>query len=573
MRLVVIGEPGSQALAGSRSCRLIVSILRVIPPGTNLTGQPVSMRESQHIRMTMVAGIASLLVSAAARSQTIQLSALPDLMEGGVPVLLSAEHLQAVRRSRRIIDYPGFVVPYYVGTPTEWIEYQFSLIDQPGVQVESILWCLDEGNVAYHPSKVLPVHHEESMDPWYDAGVDAYQVMVDETHRRGLEALFAYRINGFDRGVDDVPFAQPVKEAHPEWLIPGGWIPTGMWNFAEPGVHEYKTAILREVVEKYDFDGVCLDFARHPPNLPVGHQWEYREGMTQFMRRVRGMLQEVAHTRGRPLLLSARVPATVPGCHYDGLDVETWIRENLIDLIMPGVRAIDVDLEHFRRLTQGTHVRLYPSIDDAHAPDGYQGPYIEFFRGLCASWYRRGADGIVAWNVWDVTPEAAAAAGLGPVHAADNQLFLEVGDPEALRLKDKCFVIPRRYGAGWEDRWDSYQNMNHQAPLPAPLAGGQTATWLELYVADDVAADAAQVESIELRILLSGMTGADSVEAKLNGILLPAPTRGDEWQVFHPRPQQFAVGENLITLRLSDPDRVATIEKVEVHVAYRSPQR
>ena len=161
-------------------------------------------------------------------------SPIPD----DAPVSLSPQHLRAVRRSRRIIDYPGFVVPYAVGTPEAWVAYQFSLLDQPDVQVESILWCLDEGNVAYHPSKVLPRHLDESMQPWYDAGVDAYQLMVEETHKRGLEAIFTYRINGYDRSVDDVPFAQPVKEAHPEWLIPDGWIPTGMWNFAEPGVHE-----------------------------------------------------------------------------------------------------------------------------------------------------------------------------------------------------------------------------------------------------------------------------------------------------------------------------------------------
>ena len=483
---------------------------------------------------------------------------------------LSAEHLTALSRSRKIIDYPGFVVPYSVGTPREWTDYQFSLINKPGVQVESILWCLDEGNVAYYPSKLLPVHVEESMKPWYDAGTDAYQVMVDETHKRGLEAIFAYRINGFDRAVDDTPFAHPVKEAHPEWLLPGGWIPTGMWNFAEPGVHDYKTAIIREVVEHYDFDGFCLDFARHPPNLPVGRQWECRHGMTAFIRKVRGMLQEVAQERRRPLLFAVRVPATVPGCHFDGLHIEAWIRENLIDMIMPGVRAIEVDLEHFRRLTEGTHIKLYPSIDDAHAPDGYGKPSIEFFRGLCANWWARGADGIVAWNVWDVTPQAAATAGVGPVHPADNQLFLEVGDPEGLRSKDKYFVVPRRYGAGWEERWESYQNMNHQATLPTELPGGGTAAWLELYVAGDVAANAAQVQHAELRVQLSGVAAGEVVEAKLNGILLPDPTLSGEWQIFQTSPQHFAAGVNLVTLRMKSPEQAATVEKVEAHVAYKT---
>jgi hypothetical protein len=336
----------------------------------------------------------------------------------------------------------------------------------------------------------------------------------------------------------------------------------------EPTPHEYKTAILREVVEQYDFDGVFLDFSRHPPNLPIGQQWEFREGMTAFIRQVRWMLQEVAAARHRPLLLSVRVPATVPGCHFDGLDIETWIREDLIDMIMPGVRAIDVDLEHFNRLTAGTHIRLYPSIDDAHAPDGYKHPPIEFFRGLCANWWSRGADGIVAWNVWDVTPEAAATAGLGTVHPADQQLFMEVGDPDGLRLRDKIFVIPRRYGAGWDGPWESYQNMNHQAPLPARLAGGETTVWLEVYVADDLLTNAAQVESSQLRVLLSGVSDADTLEAKLNGVALADPSSDGAWWFFPTLPQQYAVGTNLVTLRLRDAEQAATIEKVEVHVRY-----
>ena len=78
------------------------------------------------------------------------------------------------------------------------------------------------------------------------------------------------------------------------------------------------------------------------------------------------------------------------------------------------------------------------------------------------------------------------------------------------------------------------------------------------------------MESTELRIPLSGVSGTDPVEVKLNGILLPNPTRRGEWQIFPTNPQQFAVGVNLVTLRMSDPDQVTTVEKVEVHVAYRS---
>ena len=114
--------------------------------------------------------------------------------------------------------------------------------------------------------------------------------------------------------------------------------------------------------------------------------------MTDFVRQVRLMLQEVAKKRGRPFLLSVRVADTVPGCHFDGLDVETWVRQNLVDMIVIGTRSIQVDLPGFREVTKGSHVKLYPCTDQHHSPDGYHSLGIEYLRGLAASGRRRGGD-------------------------------------------------------------------------------------------------------------------------------------------------------------------------------------
>ena len=92
--------------------------------------------------------------------------------------------------------------------------------------------------------------------------------------------------------------------------------PNGYWNFALEGVHEYKLSILREAAEDYDFDGIELDFARVCPVLPPGHQWEYRDRLTDFIRATRAMLLEVERKRGRPFLLAARVPENLEGLSF-----------------------------------------------------------------------------------------------------------------------------------------------------------------------------------------------------------------------------------------------------------------
>ena len=112
--------------------------------------------------------------------------------------------------------------------------------------------------------------------------------------------------------------------------------------------------------------------------------------------------------------------------------------------------------------------------------------------------------------------------------------------------------------------------MNHQAPLPMAMTGGQTATWLSLYVADDLAGEIDRVKKVYLRILLSGAAAADVVEVKLNGILLSDPAIEGNWRLFKTTPRQYAVGINLITIRMPNANKSVTIEKLEVHAAYKS---
>ena len=54
---------------------------------------------------------------------------------------------------------------------------------------------------------------------------------------------------------------------------------------------------------------------------PIGTQWANRDAVTAFLREA---LQECAAARGRPIILAVRVADTLPGCHFDGLDVEAW---------------------------------------------------------------------------------------------------------------------------------------------------------------------------------------------------------------------------------------------------------
>jgi len=503
------------------------------------------------------------------------------------PVQLSDEHHKAVNRRRRIavnfdVGYPANLLGIDV---KKWVDFRFAYADQPGSQIDSLWWCVDEGNLAFYPSKVLPVTTSPQMRKWLDNDIDILQVVVQECRKRGIECFHTHRLNGYDgewnlEGTLVRPWPHPVKEKHPDWVLGKSWGPGKLWNFAVEGVRKYKVAALRELAENYDLDGIDINFARHPPCLPPDEQWEHRDAMTDFVRRVRLALQDVAQNRGRPILLSVQVPSTIAGCHFDGYDVEIWARQNLVDIFVVGVHSFDVEIQEFKRITAGKNIKVYPCMDDHHhAPSGYRSPPIEVERGYAANWWHQGADGMFTFNWANASLEASKAIGFPERPNAHGQAYREIGDPDALRLKNKIFVVSRRFGGGWatwagDKKWDFYHNMNIEAPLPKALAAGSMPAILRVYVADNLTQHADLVQSVELRVHLSGAAAGDTILAKLNGVLLPAgKIQKDGWCTFQPQPRQFAVGTNLVYLhqgeRVGDASGPMVIEKLEVHVKYQ----
>jgi hypothetical protein len=549
---------------------------------------------------------------------------------------LSEEHVAAVNRGRRVsvqFDIGAVVLVYLSGTKgfeiEQLAEAVFDFIDDQETRIDSVWWDWCEGNEAVWPSRVLPSMDYPLFNEWAARGIDPVRTILDETKRRGLEAFFAYRINGSDTDTGKVSRI-PMKDAHPEWLIHPPWNPYGLWDFAIQGVRDYKLSILRELAEDYDFDGIEIDFARVCPVLPAGRQWESREALTDFMRSVRSMLLEVEEKRGRPFLLAARVPDSLEGCHFDGMDVEAWAREQLVDIFVLGSRSFDVDIPAFRRITSGTDIKLYPTIDDHHSTDGYRNPPIEVFRGVLANWWSQGADGVQTFNWHYASPETQDRLGIGrwddpgrpdrfgpntkpePTWVTQRQVYRELVSPQAFERKDKTFVVQRRGGghgpivvpnpeAWYPPRW-SYHLNNMLAPLPVSLRNdGKVDTMLTVAVADDVATDADAIDQITIHLLISDPAAEhlpdgdrldlatiatmahpdshlgnvpaakgieDQIELRLNNALLDRPTADQGWLIFKAQPGQLAVGNNLIGLRVSErpPDAQGEVSVEKLEV-------
>ena len=527
---------------------------------------------------------------------------------------ISSEHIEAINRQRRIIFQDDVLANDVfrtdeVGTERleKIIDFYMSRLDEQPNQIDSIWFEWGEGNTAVWPSEVIPCT-ENVFPRWWEIGIDPVEVLLTEAKKRGREVFFSYRINGSDN--DDLfdpprPFDQPIplKAEHPDWLI-YKWHP--YWNFAFQGVRNLKLNVVREVAEIYDFDGIHIDFARIPVLFPE-EQWLHRDILTDFMRDIRTTLLEIEKKRGRPLLVAARVPEDLMGCHFDGMDVEAWARDFLVDIFVVGTRTADADISAFRRITRDTPIKIYPSFDDHHSTDGYREPDLEIWRGACANWWRQDPDGMHTFNLMVSSPQAAENLDLSPSPRWQTQrrIFSDIGSPETLKGVDKVFFVERRGGghaeyvvpspANWNTPRHMYFQTNMLAALPAALEGsGKEDTLFTLNVADDVNAASAEIDQITLRIAVSDEAGevlslderletlGSGLEVRLNNILLDTlrtetvETSNEtfkNWLIFSVARRYLAVGANLVRVGLTQQLPTVfshiQIEKLELHVCYR----
>jgi len=188
-------------------------------------------------------------------------------------------------------------------------------------------------------------------------------------------------------------------------------------SYAFPEVQEFMLSLIREVAENFDVDGINLGWIRGPQfvgyETPVIRDFkeEYDEDprnlddndiriqrlraryLTDFTGKVRRLLNEVGSKRARKIELSAWVFSPETNLFY-GLDVETWLKEGLLDSI------IGSGTKEFIETAKTHHCKFYL---------GSRGTK-EVLEG-----YENGVDGFVFWDLnvqclgyWHELPESWA---------------------------------------------------------------------------------------------------------------------------------------------------------------------
>ena len=235
--------------------------------------------------------------------------------------------------------------------------------------------------------------------PLLDAGHDPLAIMLKRCRARRIEFLGCLRMNDRHSGGSMANKGQFIKD-HPEWRLQGA--PGGM-NYAEKGGRSQLLKYLDEILGRYNLDGIEFDFMRHCHVFEHGTGEKNAHLLTDFVRKTRRLLNAAAETRKRGrLVLSVRVPQTLEECRALGFDMATWIREELVDYVVPSdffYTDFNAKTEDFAELAQSTRVKIYPALHPVVCHGNRPGlNTLANYHAAVRNFAARGASGFQTYN-------------------------------------------------------------------------------------------------------------------------------------------------------------------------------
>jgi len=410
------------------------------------------------------------------------------------------------------------------------------------------------------------------------AGQEPLALVCGRCHRHGMHLYASLRMNdghfafpppaepdfgvphpdqlwNHQRGAEASPLTSELWRRHPEYRIgrnwPGSVFSADLLDYAHPEVRDWWLSIITDIAARFEVDGVELDFMRNPFFFGPDRVAAGRPLMTAFVREVRGVLDEAGGRQGRHLGMAVRCPTALAGCDAIGLDVETWVRDGLLDVLIPSptrTNKFETDLRPLAAVSRGTRCQVLAGVDtvmpnhtweqtralqdedrlpdpegtesDAdyrvlkesrHNREGKRGVLegmpINLWRALAANAYLDGAHGIYVFNLWD----QVARHG----RHLDGAILRDGRSVDALARRDKLYCLDFEIpgvGVG-----HPHAHLAQPASLPLVLAEGEPVE-LRLKVADALAeVPEAELEEVRLHLLVVNLTPVDRLAVQLNG--------------------------------------------------------
>lgn len=248
---------------------------------------------------------------------------------------------------------------------------------------------------------------------WGEDWTDPLEEFTKKGHEAGLQVFAALRMMGAGRPYNRNPISWSRHYwDHPEWSkrdAEGN--PIANISLAFPEARQHWLNLISEALD-YGIDGIHLHLNRsapfvlfeeplvsafmqeygiHPKELPEGdtrylkHAASY---LTQFLREIRMLLDEKPGRRLSVIIAGSQ--EFIPGLIVNGCDVDSWMKENLLDILCFDHNTDPAYMNYWKELSNGKVQMLY-SLMPRTQPGQY---YADLARKL----YNAGADGFTVWD-------------------------------------------------------------------------------------------------------------------------------------------------------------------------------
>ena len=302
---------------------------------------------------------------------------------------------------------------------------------------------------------------------FFNLGTDALEMASEFCRSNNLELFVSIRMNDQHDGSSSPEKGYSAlfpefKKQHPECLMGafgsrnehmfrqgrGNW---SCVNFAMPIVRDRVRQFVREFLENYDIDGIEFDFNRHLvlfKSVAEGGiaSQEERDMMTELMRDIRKIAEEVGRCKNHPFVIVMRAPDSLSFNRDCGIDLERWFEEKLVDIWIGGGYFRLTPWEESVQLAHKHGVKFYASIDESR---------IERFCRNNALRCIPGRETIPAYAACFANAMAAGADGVYVFNREgqflNNIAQLDGAKPEG---EDKLYFVRYRGKGGYRpDHW------------------------------------------------------------------------------------------------------------------------
>lgn len=323
---------------------------------------------------------------------------------------------------------------------------------------------------------------EETDNPYYEAFVrdnfDIFESWIRNFREIGVRPWLSFRMNDI-HGVaeNNKPMLTKFWLEHPEAYRIHHHVPDGYYartlDYEQRQVRDLMYAYIKESLERYDVDGIELDFMREMFCFAPGREFLCRDLMTDFVRSIRALCDEFEQKRGHRIMTGIKL-FSLPHQVFDaGFDYFTYAKERLIDVFVTGPRweTIDNDIpvEIWKEIFAPYGVKVAAGLElilRCH-PRGefYYLNTVETTMASAAQYLAAGGDFTYLYNYMRPTKVDYSKDWVYSIYQTENyqRLIHNAG------AKETALPLPRRHVRTFHDIEPQWENAK-LSPLPLTVA-------------------------------------------------------------------------------------------------------